>query len=425
MDGSVDAGTPTLPRERLEVIDILRGFALLGILLVNLPIFALPLRPPSPLDVGYSYLDRVIDLAINLLARGRFFSLFSFLFGLGFALQLLRLEARGIPFGRWYTRRLLILLVIGLIHTFLIWHGDILTTYALAGFALVPFRHRSTRTLLTWSAVFLAFPLVLSIAQHGVDAYVRADPGKAAALDRALEVQDQVALERSKESIRKYSSGTWEEIMAQRLDDVMVENEPDTLLKTVPQIFGMFLLGLYAGRIRLFEEVSKYLGLIRTVWWCGLSLGLVELILTVGWMMPGRLEPPLLIEGLWGGVHQVNRTALCLFYVSSGILLFRQAGSRMIISRLAFPGRTALTNYLLQSIVCTTIFYSYGLGLYGKYRVSTGLLLTFAIFLIQVAASSLWLKRFRFGPLEWVWRSLTYGKMQKMSVETGSIQHSG
>lgn len=412
------ADLPTEPRERIKVVDVIRGFALFGILIVNMELFSAPTLYGTPFPAGGSESDRVIDLWITFFARGRFYSLFSLLFGMGLALQMLRLEARGVRFIPLYSRRLLVLLGFGVFHSLFLWHGDILVTYAVLGAFLLLFRKKSSGTLLTWVAVLFVAPIMYSALTRGIQE-LRATSGEGAGVRTAVEAtaaEDDEA--RSLEAVRRYGSGTWGEIMGQRVQDLQREYLPDTLRSTLPQIFMMFLLGLAIGRSRMLEDVDRHLPILRLAWWLGALSGFLELVLLLGWILPGRSMPGVL-DAAWGGIHQTNRTMLCLFYFSTLVLLFRSDAWARILSALSAPGRMALTNYLLQSIICTTVFYSYGLGLYGKVGAEEGLVISCAIFLVQLVASNLWLKRFRFGPAEWLWRTLTYGRRQSFVVEAG------
>jgi uncharacterized protein len=179
----------------------------------------------------------------------------------------------------------------------------------------------------------------------------------------------------------------------------------------------MFLFGLYVGRRRVFHDLTGQLSCIRRMLWWGLALGLVGE--AVYFLLP-RLASVL---PAWTGVFRLTAwwafgvPGLCFFYVAVLTLLFRNPAWRGWLAPLGAVGRTALSNYLLQSVICTTIFYSYGLGLYGKVGPALGLALTALIFALQIPLSMWWLRRFRFGPAEWLWRTLTYGKLQPMRAK--------
>jgi len=398
------------------VVDVLRGLALFGILVVNMDLFSQPTLYVSSLGVPTQAADRFIDLWITFFARGRFYSLFSLLFGMGLALQMLRLEERGVRFLPLYGRRLIVLLGFGAFHSLFIWHGDILVTYAVLGALLLLFRKKSTRTLLSWAAALFIVPVLYSAATRGVGELQGTEGGLARArvASEASATPQEEALAR--EAVRRYSTGTFGDIMAQRIEDLKREYDPDTLRSTLPQIFMMFLLGLAIGRSGMLEHVDRHLRIVRIAFALGAISGLLELVLLLGWHLPQRPMSPFL-DAAWGGIHQVNRTMLCLFYVSTVLLLFRRDAWARILSLFSAPGKMALTNYLLQSVICTTLFYSYGLGLYGNVAGARGFAFSCAIYLAELAGSNLWLKHFRFGPAEWLWRTLTYGTRQRFMIQ--------
>ena len=398
---------PVTSAERIQIVDILRGFAILGIFAVNMGAFSMPwmLGFVMP-DYWTGWYDRIAEFLVIFLFQGKFYTLFSFLFGMGLAIQMGRVESRGGRFVPLYVRRLLALLLIGLAHAFLIWMGDILVTYALLGFVLLLFRGRSEHTLAAWIAVCLLLPVL--IIALGVVA------GAQGWKDFEVEKQTVEMNEGVEDSLRIYAGGTFGEIMEQRALDTFV------LLSFLPlaggHILAMFLSGLFAGRRRLFEEIPAHLPLLRRVRNWGLLLGLAgNLVVALTFRSINPVVPTL--AGLGMQIcYLIGTTSLCLFYISTITLLAQRETWRRRLGPLASVGRTALSNYLLQSILGTLIFYSYGLGLYGKVGPAAGLLLVFVIYAMQVPLSGWWLRRFRFGPAEWAWRSLTYAKPQPMRL---------
>lgn len=406
---ATSAMTPVRPGARIEVVDILRGFSVLGILLVNMLSFAgyrVSLQEMEPLN-------RAVVLFIKFIAQAKFYTLFSFLFGWGMAIQMRRAAQRGTRFVPLYARRLFILLLIGLVHAVLIWNGDILVTYALLGFPLLLFRKRSGRTLLVAVAVCMLIPILLSTpgpAGAFCEAYDRVTEG----YRREMVVGYQAGV---------YSEGNYVEATLQRLREL--RHGYSQLLFWATHVFGMFLLGLYVGRRKILQNISAHLPLFRQVMWGGLTLGVACNLVFVAATASPSLVPSSCYELATRGARTVGGPALCLFYVSAIVLLVhgnaRTASVRWRerLAPLAPVGRMALSNYLLQSVVCTLIFYGYGLGLYGKLGPAITLILTLAIYRVQVGLSAWWLDRYRFGPVEWVWRSLTYGRLQPLALEPG------
>ena len=401
---------PIAPQERIQVVDILRGFALLGILLVNMAIFRAgwaATQPVTPATTGM--LDRLAAHAIDLFAEGKFFTLFSFLFGFGFAIQMIRAQERGVAFVPRFMRRLLVLFVIGLAHAFLLWCGDILVSYALLGFVLLLFRNRSPRALLIWATILLLGMALLLGAVLGLIEYGRTVPDGAEQIVLAEQGMRASFAQQADEELRVYSSGSYSEIVAYRARSM--PSVYATVLFQAPPILAMFLLGLYAGKRGIFHDPAAHTTLLRRVRFWGVIVGLllsllVVLVETQRGILSAALAP-LLNMSLAGPI-------LSMGYAATITLLAQHERWRARLAPLGAAGRMALTNYLLQTLICTTIFYGYGLSLFGQVGAAAGVGLTIAIYALQISFSVWWLQRFRFGPMEWLWRSLTYGHVQPL-----------
>ncbi len=216
------------------------------------------------------------------------------------------------------------------------------------------------------------------------------------------------------QSLRVYGNGTLAEVMDQRLQDLGFVYFG--LIFYGPNIFALFLLGLYAGKQRIFLDISSHLPFIRRVMWWGLGFGIVgNLVFATARGFANPSEPTLLAF-LFTAALAVAAPALCFFYVAAILRLTEHEAWRKRLSPLAAVGRTAVSNYLFQSVVCSAIFLSSGLGLYGKVGPAAGLVLAVVIYILQLSISQWWMKRFRFGPVEWLWRSLTYLKVQPMRL---------
>ncbi len=380
---------PVSQNERIQILDILRGFAVFGILVVNIGGFAAPSFWPgyiAPDDLPWY--DDLAGKLVQFLAEAKFYSIFSFLFGLGFSVQLSRAAAKGRDIRSFYPRRLLILLGFGILHAVLLWTGDILRLYALLGFALLAFHRRATRTLLVWAGIFFSLSfLFLALFNSQGGAGTAGIPGL-----------DLVGMARY-----AYTSGTYLEFLL--FQAIASLGSFFVLLFTQgPSVMALFLLGLLAGRLRLFEQLPERRSLAKTTLLCGLALGLAGSSLMVfsntGWMKALGLT--------------LGAPALAAAYISAlALLSLRPAGARLL-APLGQVGRMALTNYVLQSLVCAFLFYGFGLGLYERVGASILLGASLLIYLAQIPLSLWWLKRFQFGPLEWLWRSLTYRKRQPM-----------
>ena len=397
-------------QERIEAIDILRGVAILGVLIVNMQLFSMPEGVP---------VHGIADRLIYFFAQEKFKALFSFLFGLGLAVQMMRAQARGVHFLPLYARRLGVLFLIGVAHFLLVWDGDILHDYALLGVVLLLFRRSSPKTLLVGAGAFLAIPMLF----FGLTTYAsvtgHVNP----------QVKEWIAYENGSEAdgggtsddfSDTYARGSYAEMITLRAGELPRDMSPDT---DDAYVLAIFLLGLYAGRRRIFHDIPAHLPFIRRVQRWGLAIGVAG---NAAFAVGGSFAPsPTSVAQNVGRLCLVVAApALMLFYASTIILLTQRETWRRRLAPLAAVGRTALSNYLLQSLICTTIFYSYGLALFGKVSPSLGLLLTITIFLIQIPLSVWWLRAFQFGPVEWLWRSLTYWQRQPMRVSTG-VGHAG
>ncbi|QOR67499.1 DUF418 domain-containing protein [Cytobacillus suaedae] len=388
--------TPIQGKERIQSIDIIRGLAILGIFLVNMAAFNSPVLYMGP-DWWTDKLDLWTKDFINLFAQASFYTMFSFLFGFGVMIFKERIIEKGFSFPKLYFRRLFVLLIIGSIHAFLFWHGDILITYAIIGVIFFLFHKVKPITLLVWSLVLIIIPTVLMTGL-----LLLALLFEPSAL--TLPYDDKM----SEQSMEVYSTGTFAEITSQRFQDWYMVNGPFNFPFMLVTLLPMFLLGALAAKVKWFSKVDEHIKSIKIVWVITLIIG-----------VPLKLLPYLFGQNLMTEFIQdtIGGPAIAIFYITSILLLLRKTMWQSLLSPLSYVGRLSLSNYLLQSITCTLLFYSYGLGFYGKVSPFVGLILTLVIFSIQIILSRLWLNHFRFGPVEWLWRSLTYGKKQPLKIK--------
>ncbi len=401
---------PVAASERIEVVDLLRGWALFGILWVNMEFFAWPLSyvffPHDWSNPG----DRIAETVMKVLGQGKFYTLFSFLFGFGFSIYLLKGAQAAKSTVPLYARRLLVLVAIGAIHAYLIWMGDILLIYALLGFVMLLFRNRRPKTLLIWCVIFLLVPVAIMFFAATAS---NMSPEAARDIEKDFAQSNAELMALGESALRVYPNGTYAEITRQRARDYNALASFMTFIG--PGVLAMFLLGLWAGKTGLFQDVSAKLGFFRKLMWIGLVVGLPGSIFAVWTTQSGMMTPTFLSAG---GVLVATfaNPALSAFYVSALILLFHRPKWRARLEPLRNAGRMALTNYLTQSLICTTIFYGYGLGFFGKVGPRWLLPMAVGIYALQLLWSTPWLKRFQFGPAEWLWRTLTYMKRQPMRI---------
>jgi len=396
--------TPTEERERLPLLDILRGFALFGILLVNMEDFSAP-NVPGLATIWPDRSDHIVSWLLRFAAETKFRALFAFLFGLGFALQIQRAESQGDPFLMRYLRRVGALLLVGVAHYLLLWEADILMTYALVGLLLLLFAHRPPGTALRTAAMMAGIAVTL-LSVIVLFAHPRAEnPSSAAPSIPAAKVQ-MVAI---------YSRGSYRDVVTYRARQMGMQLA--RIIPAAPLALMLFLVGLAAGKAGIAHAPANHRVLLRRVFvWC-LVFGLISNYMVTVYAS-SLLTAPKMTRALIVASYVLGGPTLALAYLSGLTLLLLNRTWQVRLRLLAAPGRLALTNYLMQSVVCTTLFYGYGFGWYNHLRPLAGVGLCVAIFLAQMGASSLWLHRFRYGPAEWLWRSLTYQRRLPMRAPT-------
>jgi uncharacterized protein len=407
------AAGPIQPGERIQTIDVLRGFALLGILLVNMALFNNSAFTAILTELEFTNLvDRLAFWFIEFFDEGKFYSLFSFLFGLGFAILYQRAEAKGLKFGPIYLRRMLALLVFGLLHAYLIWIGDILVLYSLLGLILlIFFRKAKPRTLIVWVVICLLIPLLFNGAIAGLLELGHLDPQAAAAIDAQFAAQGQIYASLASQADQVYATGTFAEVTRQRASDM------NYMFGALPfmgfNVFATMLLGVWAGKRGIFTDIPANLPRFRKWLLWGLIVGVLgNLAYVIAGEYSNRAIPDF-VNLITVTGQTFGAPALAFFYISALTLLAERPGWKPRLAPLAAAGRMAITNYLMMSLICTTLFYGYGFGLYGI-GMALGILVTIVVYGLELLWSPWWLARFRFGPVEWLWRTITYWKRQPM-----------
>ncbi|HEU0153396.1 MAG TPA: DUF418 domain-containing protein [Arenimonas sp.] len=399
---------PVAPHERIEAMDVLRGFALLGILLMNIEGMVGPLLGAmTGIDPALSGADRWADALVYVFVQGKFYPLFSLLFGMGFAVMMQRAEAAGRPFLGIYLRRILALLAIGLAHALLVWSGDVLVSYALLAFPLMLlFRRTPVDRLPAWGIAFILAPSLFFLLMGGMVSLAMMSPGGSAEMEKAMAAQGAEMAAVLEAQRQAFGAGTWAEGVAQRGEDLV--HMLGYLAFFGWQILGLFLLGAWFVRsgamARPGEFPILYAQLRKVGWPVGLAMVLVSCLIAPSTDFSRSDLPATAAMGLFN----VGGTLMALGYLA---LIQRGLQSAAAASRLRWlapAGRMALTNYLLQSLVCTWIFSGWGLGFAGQLPRAWQLPFVLVFFLLQVLLSQAWLARFRIGPMEWLWRSATY-----------------
>jgi uncharacterized protein len=400
---------PVPLRERIVVLDVIRGWALLGVLIANLyEVIGGRFYGAAPADDAV--LDSVATWFIQIAITARSITLLTFLFGMGFAIQLMRSDARGEDGRGQFLRRLGVLFVIGACHAAFLWWGDIVSTYAVVGVALLAFRRASNRALLVWAIALVFVPrLLMSV------------PAIAAAVREALpHPSNQAAFQA--QMLAAIRGHDYAERIIAHLRQVLYFVLPIAAWY-LPWLLGRFLIGYYAGRRGLFDrDGADHLPLFRRLLAWGLVCGAIGVpaIVLRGAGVLNRGELPLAVTLALVALNELAWLGLAAAYASAIVLLMRRPRARRWLLVLAPVGRMPLTTYLSQSLIATYLFYGWGLGLTGRFGAAGCLAIALAIYAAQVLACRLWLARFQLGPVEWLWRTLVYLRAPPMRHPRGA-----
>jgi uncharacterized protein len=462
---------PLDKHKRVDALDILRGLALVGILLMNIEWFNRAIISLGGHDTTLTGFDHAVGWLIRCFVEGKFYKLFALIFGMGFAVMLLRAKDVGRPFGAWFSRRMFVLWLIGIAHMIFLWGGDILHDYALAGFILLAWVSKkktyNPRSYLKLSLIWLMVPIFLTsfgglifgtvfndakyqeMWQNELDVYTLVEQQLAKDTE-TLPLMN--AVQESNEDIAEEMSSlalTDEEIKAQTVADTIEQRkqtkadiaEEDTAftqgsywqateyrigftgfflmfspVMSLVVLVPIFILGFWLVITEKITKHQQHQTFFKTLTRVGLAVGIPLNIASLLIIQ----HPAAGISGILQGVGQM------LFYIAQYLLSAGYLG--LVVCALnkqkwqkffaAFSpmGQMALTNYLMHSVILTSIFYGYAGGQYGQISRAPQMLIVLAIIVSQIIFSKWWLNRYRFGPMEWVWRSLTYNKMQPMKL---------
>lgn len=420
MSDALPHAQPTQPEARATLIDALRGFALFGVCLGNLAAAFAFWDYPGTADLAPAWrlaTDESAAFLYHALVDGKFYSIFSLLFGLGFALQLTRRTNESEAL-RLYRRRLRILMVIGGVHLALVWTGDILFFYAVMGLIMLRLRDSDDTRLRRWIIALVFMPVIfyLPILLH--PALTLAAPfwivGTGVAPLLGLDGETPSFM------YDQLGKGGWSEFFRMNLGGVWWRFADLTFTGRPFKVLAMFLLGLVIGRHRPWEQIELHLPLLRRTQWWGLAIGLPASL-----ALAAVNDQESYWAGSWHGaleslLYAVGVIPLALAYTAGFVLLWQRAAWQRVLVWLAPTGRMALTNYLMQTAIGITIFYGIGFGLAGRVGATWLAPLALAILVVQTLLSQWWLARYRFGPMEWLWRSWTYGEWQGMKVSRES-----
>ena len=386
---------PTTAKERHVILDALRGLALLGIALANFPEFALWtfLSADEQQTMTTAVIDEVVRYLQYLLVDGKFYTIFSLLFGVGFSLILSRHPVS------LFVRRMLILAVIGFCHLMFIWSGDILLLYACGGLLLPLFIRLKDRTLLTVAVALIVLPV-------GLDALT-----EFAGIDFARPFYDAWWAEAARQGITEENFATWlrDANSYPQMFAFLCQGACERLWEFVeghrlPKVVGLFMLGYLIGKHRLYARLEEMP--LGKVCFSAFAVG-VPMSILYAWSATQGHPRGLTVHSL---LYAVSVIPMALGYATAVCLWYHRRPSGKLFTSLAAPGRMALSNYISQSLVGVLLFYGLGFGLGCSFGLVYVELTAFVVFVLQIVVCKCWLHHFRFGPLEWVWRMLTYGR---------------
>jgi uncharacterized protein len=490
--------TPIAPDQRINALDILRGFALIGILLMNIEWFGRPISDLGGFNIELTGLDHAVGWLIRCFVEGKFYKLFALLFGMGFAVMLTQAMRKDRPFGAWFSRRMLVLFVFGLLHMVFVWQGDILHDYAFSGLLMLGFiyllrkkrfeKFNNPNSILKIALWWLTIPMLLaSLAGIGfgmffdrqsvseqwqesqnVRALVSQLETEAAETKALLSTEREELSEDTLEALpegdlnselKQVESGPEDEEavesqdieptpqeQAQEIFEYEQENAQDaadeivalkngnywqatvfrakalmmwlmfTPMFALTMLLPIFLLGYWlvvSGAIKNHAQHPKLFGYMARI---GLGVGLFVTVGGLLVMSHPAVEHIMPIQAVANVLFAGGQFLMAAGYLGLLVRLLDSPKWHKMLAKLAPMGRMALTNYIMHSIILTSIFYGYAGGFYGEVSRAPQMLIVFAIVAIQIPLSSLWLKHYQFGPLEWLWRSLTYKARQPFRV---------
>ena len=402
------SAAPVAESERLQALDALRGFAVLGILVMNVQMFSMPYAAYfNPFALGQpSSRDLAVWSIAHVLADQKFMTIFSLLFGAGVLLQAGRMADRGVNPSAIHYRRMVWLLVFGLLHAYLLWHGDILVLYAVCGMLVYPARRLSARTLLALGLGALTVGSSIALAAGlSMDAW---PPGAVREFNDSWKPPaDEIAAETAA------FQGGWMSQLAWRAAYSSEAQTSDLFFWGIWRAGGLMLAGmaLLKSGVLTGARLPAFFARLATA---GFGLGLP----LVGWGVARNhatgwnVRDGFFLAAQW---NYWGSLLVALGWIGLLLTLWRSGAARGAMARLAAVGRMAFSCYILETLISTTVFYGHGLGLFGRVDRLGQMVFTVAVWIVLLIVAPLWLRRFRYGPLEWLWRTLTYGHAEPLA----------
>lgn len=414
MNQTADQLKPTQIADRIDFLDVLRGIAIQFIFMANIltfsGIFFFDSTFRNPKAVWAS--DDLLDFISFTLIDGKFYSIFSLLFGIGCMMQYQKLKGSDKPFAPFFNRRMFWLLVFGLVHLVGFWMGDILTLYALLGFLLVFFVDTSDKKLLSFAVILILMPLlnwvIINLLKLDYPQFF---------YQKSLDLWNYFGYTTSKYNGESFvdmqfyqNNVNWVDFFKMNLSIAFVRVGFILEEGRVFKVFGIFLIGLWAGRKILNEALLSNIKFLKKVAFIGIGVGLPMSIVRTYFVFFGGQST--MISFLNTLYYALSTVPLAMGYAALLAIIFYK--KPRLLNWIAPAGKMAFTNYLMQTAISIAIFYKLGFGFAGQFGLTVITLIAISIFLLQVLFSTFWLKYFRFGPLEWIWRQLTYRQIIKI-----------
>lgn len=391
-------------KQRLGIIDGIRGFSLIGILMANMLIFQYGMWGKDELKHFKLFTgDEAANIWLKVFVEGSFMPIFMFLFGYSMIKMKDKLEENGGKVKRHFARRFFLLIILGLLHSTFVWEGDILFSYGCLGLLMMIFLNRKPKTIFIWAVTLL---ILTSFIGFGT---MTATPEEAERIDSYVQKANLIYADGSYSEIKDFRNSGEEPLALTPGAYLFI------ILFTPLMLCPLFLLGMYAAKIRWFTQPKEEQKLY--VRWASLLVPSGLLLKSIPYLLPNTT---------WAGVAEIlGAPLLAIGYIFAFALLYAKGVNPVFLKLFENVGRLSMTNYLLQSIICTTIFYGYGFGLFGQIGVINGILLAIAIYGIQVITSHFYLKVWKVGPFEKLMRIGTYlkwsGNTKKKKNEPGSV----
>ena len=402
---------PLNTQDRIAYLDILRGIAILFIFTANIVFFSgyFSLSPEQIEAFPTAKIDEYLDFIMFTLVDGKFYSIFSLLFGIGFVVQYNNLKKHNKEFVPFFGRRMFWLLIIGLCHIFFLWLGDILTLYALLGFVLILFRNCSNKKLLIWSIILILLPIFHRLLLNLTGWYYPREFFKLySAYWEYLElpIRDFGNGMVRPDNSYYFESSSFVEFFKINLGRPLIRFANILNEGRAFKVLGIFLIGVWSGRKILNENILSNTPLFKKIFIWGFIIGLpVSIFRTV---IEFFLDRSLFWEFMNNITYAFGTVPLAMSYAALIALICSKNANKL--KWFAPVGRMALSNYIFQTIISITIFYGIGFGFHGQFSFVSIMGIALFIFIIQSIFSYWWLSKYKYGPLEWIWRQLTYGK---------------